>query len=258
MSKRPSRTIFATILTILAGVLITAQPRGPVPETGRVGLGVVLRQLGNVGIFLQTTAHPDDENSALLAMLDRGQGINTALLSATRGTGGQNEIGPELFEALSVLRTEELEAVHRFDGTEQYFARAIDFGYSFSVDETYEKWGRTETLSDYVRIIRTVRPDVIVTMRPDGEGGGEHHQAQARITGEAFRLASDPKAFPEQMKDGLRPWQARKLYYTGRYGFRGEPAAPSGITLLPVRTDVYDPLLGATYSEVGSEARSYH
>ena len=194
--------------------------------SGEVGLGLVLRQLGNVGVFLQTTGHPDDENSALLAMLTHGQGFRTAVLTATRGTGGQNEIGPELFEALGVLRTEELASVHRFDGTEQYFARAIDFGYSFSVDETFRKWGRQEILADYVRIIRTIRPDVIVTMRPEGEQGGAHHQAQARITGEAFRLAADPASFPEQLKEGLRPWQARKLYY--QEGFGGRPDARTG------------------------------
>lgn len=192
---------------------IQAQSKGLASERGEVGLGLALRQLSNTGIYMQTTGHPDDEDSGVLSWLTRGQGVRTTLLTATRGTGGQNEIGPELFEALSVLRTEELAAVHRFDGTEQYFARAIDFGYSFSVDESYAKWGKQETLSDYVRMIRTIRPDVMTTMRPEGEMGGAHHQAQARITGEAFRLAADAQAFPEQIKEGLRPWQPRKLYY---------------------------------------------
>ena len=226
-----NRRVFAFLTAAAAAAVVTplaTQPRGPAPEGGRAALAIALRQLGNVGTVLQTVAHPDDENSALLAMLDRGQGYRTTLLTATRGTGGQNEIGPELFEALSVLRTSELEQVHRFDGTEQYFGRQIDFGYSFSVDETFEKWGRDEVLSDYVRMIRTLRPDVVLTMRPDGQGGGEHHQAQARITGEAFRAAADPARFPEQIREGLRPWQARKLYYTGSYGFRGEPPPPYG------------------------------
>jgi len=236
-----------------------AQPAGLAGRAGEVGLGLVLRELGNVGIFLMTTGHPDDENSALLAMLTRGQGVRTTLLTATRGTGGQNEIGPELFEALSVLRTEELASVHRYDGTEQYFARAIDFGYSFNVDETYRKWGRQEILDDYVRMIRTIRPDVIVTMRPDGEMGGAHHQAQARITGEAFRLAADPGSFPDQLKEGLRPWQARKLYYQESYGGPlSPPPSQGGQPVLPVNTDIYDPLLGQTYSEIGLEARSNH
>lgn len=235
-----------------------AQPRGLSNQGGRVGLGLVLRQLANTAVFLQATAHPDDENNGLLVMLDRGQGVRTALYTSTRGTGGQNEIGPELFEALSVLRTEELAAVHAWDGAEQYFGRSIDFGYSFSAEETYEKWGREEAISDLVRIFRMVRPDVVVTMRPDGAGGGQHHQAISVLTGEAFKLAGDPTKFPEQIKEGLRPWQPRKLYYTEGFGFRGEPAPTPGARLLAVNSDVYDPLLGRTYAEIGSEARANH
>ena len=257
------RALIAVAVVVLSWLSLRAptmaQPGGLAGRPGEVGLGLALRELGNVGALLETTAHPDDENSALLAMLTRGQGVRTALLTTTRGTGGQNEIGPELNEALAVLRTEELASVHRFDGAEQYFARAIDFGYSFSVDETYRKWGQEEILSDYVRLIRTIRPDVIVTMNPDGELGGAHHQAQARITGEAFRLAADPKAFPEQLKEGLRPWQAAKLYYQAGYGLRTDPrTGPDGRPLLAVNTEVYDPLPGQTYSEIGMEARSYH
>ncbi|HEY3382940.1 MAG TPA: PIG-L family deacetylase [Vicinamibacterales bacterium] len=249
---------------VLVAVLVAAdpsmraQPKGLTGVGGELGLGLVLRQLGTTAIFLETGAHPDDENNGLLAMLGRGLGVRTAMFTCTRGTGGQNEIGPELFEALSVLRTEELASVHRYDGAEQYFGREIDFGYSFSIEETFQKWGRDETLSDYVRMIRTIRPDVVLTMRPDGEGGGMHHQAQARITGDAYRAAADPNRFPGQLKEGLRPWQARKLYYTERYGFRGEPAPSAGMTLLSVSNDIYDSLLGQTYVEIGSEARSNH
>ncbi len=254
---------FAVVLSVFAlTASMTAQPGALTGQTGQVGLGLVLRQLGNVGVFLQAVGHPDDENSAVLAMLTLGQGYRTAVLTATRGTGGQNEIGPELFEALSVLRTAELAAVHRYDGAEQSFARAVDFGYSFSVDETFRKWGREEILADYVRMIRTIRPDVIVTMSPDGEQGGAHHQAQARITGEAFRLAADPSSFPGQLKEGLRPWQVRKLYYQGGFGGRGgappPPTAGGAQGQVRVTTDVYDPLLGQTYAEIGSQARSNH
>ena len=128
---------------------------------------------------MTTTAHPDDENNGLLVMLNRGQGYRTALATATRGNGGQNEIGPEIFEALGVLRTGELAALHRFDGAEQYFTRAVDFGYSFSIDETFEKWGREEIIADYVRLIRTIRPDVIIALPPTGNAGGQHHMASA-------------------------------------------------------------------------------
>ena len=182
-------------------------------EQGHVALGLALRQLSNTGIFMQATAHPDDENNGLLVLLNRGLGFRTALATATRGNGGQNEIGPEIFEALGVLRTEELAAMHRFDGAEQYFTRAVDFGFSFSIEETFEKWGRDEIIADFVRLIRTVRPDVMLTLRPDGEGGGQHHQASAVLAREAFKLAGDPTKYPEQVKAGLRPWQPRKLYF---------------------------------------------
>ena len=108
---------------------------------GDASLQLLLRKLASTGTFMQTTAHPDDEDNALLAMLGHGQGMRTVLVTATRGDGGQNEIGPELFQALGVLRTEELLAVHRFDGAEQYFTRAIDFGYSFSVEESIAEVG---------------------------------------------------------------------------------------------------------------------
>src|SRR5713101_10048939 len=153
---------------------------------GHVALGLALRHLANVAIFMHTTAHPDDENNGLLVMLNRGQGYRTALATATRGNGGQNEIGPEIFEALGVLRTGELAALHRFDGAEQYFTRAVDFGFSFSIDETFEKWGRDEITEDYVRLIRMIRPDVIFAMSPIGNNGGQHHNASAVLSHEAY------------------------------------------------------------------------
>src|SRR6476646_8208077 len=127
--------LFAAL--IVASSIVTAGQMRVVPvdqERGHVALGLALRHLANTGILLHTTAHPDDENNGLLVMLNRGQGYRTALATATRGNGGQNEIGPELFEALGVLRTEELTALHRFDGTEQYFTRAVDFGYTIDLD----------------------------------------------------------------------------------------------------------------------------
>src|ERR1700720_2062196 len=175
---------FFFILAALCSIALIA-PRAQmrvVPldeEQGHVALGLALRHLSNTGIFMNATAHPDDENNGLLVMLNRGQGYRTALATATRGNGGQNEIGPELLEPLGVLRTEELAALHRFDGAEQYFTRAVDFGYSFSIEETLEKWGRDEIVGDFVRLIRMVRPDVILSMAPAGTGGWRPHQASA-------------------------------------------------------------------------------
>src|SRR5215212_5089149 len=199
-------------------------------EDGSVALGLVLRHLGNTGVFMQATAHPDDENNALHVFLNRGEGIRTILATATRGDGGQNEIGTEIFDALAVLRTEELGAMHRFDNTEQYFTRAVDFGYSFSIEETLEKWGRDEIISDYVRLIRMTRPDVVVGMNPTGTAGGLHHQTSGLLSREAFKAAGDPSRYPEQIKEGLMPWQPRKYYYPAGGpggGGRGQPQGPA-------------------------------
>jgi LmbE family N-acetylglucosaminyl deacetylase len=253
------RVLLASCLSLAALTTFPAAQMRVVPlddEQGHVALGLALRHLANVGIFMHTTAHPDDENNGLLVMLNRGQGYRTALATATRGNGGQNEIGPEIFEALGVLRTQELAALHRFDAAEQYFTRAVDFGYSFSVEETFEKWGKDEITEDYVRLIRTIRPDVIIGLMPGGAGGGQHHQASALITRDAFKLAGDPTKYPAQIQDGLRPWQPRKFYYSAGFGFPGEPPTHGKTTRINLA--VYDPLLGKTYSEIGSEARSMH
>src|SRR5262245_60284456 len=250
-------------LAVLAVGLTLAVPNAqlrvvPVDDVqGHVALGLALRHLNHTGIFMMATAHPDDENNGLLVMLNRGQGYRTALATATRGNGGQNEIGPEIFEALGVLRTEELAAIHRFDGAEQYFTRAVDFGFSFSVDETFEKWGRDEILGDYVRLIRMIRPDVMTGLTPSGTGGGQHHQASAILAREAFKAAADPTKYPEQIKEGLRVWQPQKFYFTVGFSGSREPASPTS-TPLTINLTGYDHLLGRTYAEVGAEARSMH
>jgi hypothetical protein len=250
--------------------------------TGLPGLSLAVRKLATIGSLMQMTAHPDDEPNATLALHARHFGMRVTLVTATRGDGGQNEIGTELFDALGILRTEELLAAHRFDGAEQYFTRAVDFGYSFSAQETFEKWGHQEILGDFVRHIRTIRPDVIMSMSPEGMGGGQHHQASAMLAAEAFRAAADPTKFPEQIRDGLRPWQAKKLYRpAGGFGGRGRggpgapgqrgggggrdgrgaPAqapAPADGTFATLDTNIYEPLIGCTIAEVGSIASGMH
>jgi hypothetical protein len=261
----------AAALALLVIALPAAQMRvRPLDlEDGSVALGLALRHLGNTGVFMQATAHPDDENNALHVFLNRGQGIRTVLATATRGDGGQNEIGPEIFDGLAVLRTEELGAMHRFDASEQYFTRAVDFGYSFSIEETLEKWGRDEIIADYVRLIRMTRPDVIHGMNPTGTAGGLHHQTSGLLSREAFKAAGDPARYPEQIREGLRPWQAGKYYYPaggpGAGGGRGQPAPVPGaplplgaLRMAAVDISGFDPLLGRTSPEVGSEERSMH
>jgi len=250
------------LCALMAGaglVALRAQPAERV--NGRTALGLVLRQINSTGTFMMATAHPDDENNGVLALLSKGEGIRTTLVTATRGDGGQNEIGSELSDALAALRTEELLAAHRLDGAEQYFTRAVDFGYSFSRDETFQKWGRGEILGDFVRMIRTIRPDVIAGMSPDGNGGGQHHQASAVLVREAYAAAADPSRFPEQLAEGLRTWQASKFYFSTGFGFgRGGRGGPAGDGARQTTVDIgrFDPLLGRTYAEIGSHARSMH
>src|SRR6185295_14608115 len=200
------------LLATSAATQLRVAPPGERPDSQ--ALELALRKLSSTGTFMQTDAHPDDEDNGLLAMLGRGQGMRTALVTLTRGDGGQNEIGPELGQALGVLRTEELLAVHRFDGAEQYFTRAVDFGYSFSIEESIDKWGHDQIVGDFVRQIRILRPDVIAGFVCGGGGGGQHHQASTRLTIEAFRAASDPHRYPEQISAGLRPWKAKRVFCT--------------------------------------------
>ena len=274
---RLSRLVLAA-LTATAILRFDAGAQQPTPQyrvpplsdlTGLPGLSLAVRKLTTIGSLMQMTAHPDDEPNGTLALYARHVGTRVTLVTATRGDGGQNEIGTELFDALGILRTEELLAAHRFDGAEQYFTRAVDFGYSFSTQETFEKWGHQEVLGDFVRHIRTIRPDVIMSMSPEGTGGGQHHQASAMLAAEAFRAAADPSKFPEQIREGLRPWQPKKLYRpAGGFGGRGRggrgapaqppPAQPADGTFATVDTNIYEPLLGCTIAEVGSVASGMH
>jgi LmbE family N-acetylglucosaminyl deacetylase len=207
---------------------------------------------------LYTGAHPDDENNSLLAYLGRSVFARTAYLSITRGDGGQNRIGPELFEALGVIRTEELLAARRVDGAEQFFTRAYDFGFSKSADETLAKWGHEEILEDMVRVIRTFQPDVIISRfsgtPSDGHG---HHQAAGILTREAFAAAGDPHRFPQLIAEGLQAWKAGKLFWNRFRTPRGStPAEGSGG--VTVDLGAYSPLLEKTYDQLGVEARNLH
>jgi len=256
-SRRGSAARAAAVL--LGIVLWAAAPAGaqlaPLSlDLGGNGLGLALRRLPVAGRVLYVTAHPDDEHNGVQVRLSRGLGLRVGLLTLTRGEGGQNEIGPELGEALGVLRTEELAAVHRYDGVEQLFGRAYDFGFSFSVDETFRRWGRDETLGDIVRAYRDFRPDVVLTLPLEAPGGGQHHQAAAQLAREAFRAAADPARFPEQIASGLRPWQPRKLY---QGGVGGSPDAVAGPPVV-LSTAAFDPLLGMSWQQLGSLARAMH
>jgi len=216
-----------------------------------------LKVLGNV---LYLAAHPDDENTRLIAWLENEKKVRTAYLSLTRGDGGQNLIGTEKGDALGVLRTQELLEARNEDGGEQFFSRAKDFGYSKTADETFEKWNKEDILWDAVWVIRKFQPDVIVTrFPPDKRGGHGHHTASAIVAEEAFKLAADTEAFPDQLKY-LDIWETtRILWNTSVWWDRQLPEkASKADDYIKIDIGDYNPVLGLSYSEIASDARSQH
>ncbi len=227
----------------------------PLPqETGAAGLKLMLRRLQTTARLMQVTAHPDDEDGGMLTLEARGKGVSTLLMTLTRGEGGQNKLGSNLFDALGVLRTLELLASDRYYGVEQRFSRVADFGFSKTAEETFQKWqGHDVALADMVRVIRTFRPDVLVARFSGTERDGHgHHQASAILTKEAFRAAGDPKRFPEQIAEGLEPWQPKKLYIGNVCGFMAMTCDAANYTLR-LNTGVVDPVLGVSYIQFAME-----
>jgi LmbE family N-acetylglucosaminyl deacetylase len=221
----------------------------PLPQdTSSAGLKQELRRLQNTGRLMMVTAHPDDEDGGLLTLESRGKGVQTLLLTLTRGEGGQNKTGDTFSDELGVLRTLELLAADRYYGVEQRFTRVADFGYSKTADETFQKWGGHDVpLADMVRVMREFRPDVLIARfsGTDRDGHG-HHQASAILTKEAFRAAADPNRFPEQIKEGLQPWQPKKLYIGNVCGF-GASTCPDENWTVKLNTGEEDPVLGMSY-----------
>jgi len=227
--------------------------------SGTPEIELALHKLNVLGSVLMIAAHPDDENTALLAYYARGRSMRTGYLSLTRGEGGQNLIGPEQGDLLGVIRTQELLAARHIDGAEQFFTRAIDFGYSKSADETLGKWGRDKVLSDVVWVIRNFRPDVVI-LRFSGtpRDGHGHHQASAILGKEAFSAAADKDRFPEQLRY-VRPWQAKRLLFN-IFSFSAEQEKEA--REMPRRVDVdtgeFNPVLGKSYTEIAGISRSQH
>lgn len=209
-----------------------------------------------LGSVLYVAAHPDDENTRLLAYLADGKLYRTAYLSMTRGDGGQNLIGDEQGVELGLIRTQELLAARRIDGAEQFFTRAFDFGYTTSPVETLEFWNHDKILSDVVWVIRKFQPDIIITRFPTtGEGGHGHHTTSAILAGEAFEAAADPTKFPEQFKYGVKPWQAKRLLWnTFNFGSVNTERPDQ----FKIDAGGYNTLLGKSYGEIAAQSRSQH
>ena len=266
---------------LLGAVLLVSVAPLPAqrPFSGAAEIEESLHKLNELGTMLHIAAHPDDERTAVLAYFARGRHMRTAYLSLTRGEGGQNLIGSEQGAQLGIIRTQELLAARQIDGAEQFFTRAIDFGFTRTADETLQKWGHDRILSDMVWVIRRYRPDVILlgfsgTPR-DGHG---QHQASAILGKEAFTAAADPKMFPEQLKY-VQVWQAKRLAQAAGFGGfglavgggggggrGGAPAVPPGVVPPVPETETgpdadtgsFNPILGYSYEELAVLSRSMH
>lgn len=247
-------------LTTCSLAILACAPQAhaqPEPVRDAAALQVLLDKLQVLGTVLYVAAHPDDENTAVLASFSQGAKVRTAYLSMTRGGGGQNLIGPELGDGLAAIRTQELLAARHLDGAEQYFTRCVDFGFSKTPAETLSIWGHDAALADVVWIIRKLRPDVILTRFSPSQGTTHgHHTASAMLALEAFKAAADPAAFPEQL-GRVRPWRARRILWNG-FRPQAEWDAMKPGAFLTMDVGRYDPVLGKSFTELAAESRSMH
>jgi LmbE family N-acetylglucosaminyl deacetylase len=242
------------LLLIFLSVPVLPQPK---PSLNASEIKLALKKLYVLGSVLYIAAHPDDENTAVISYLAKGKLLRTGYLSLTRGDGGQNLIGPEQSEQLGVIRTQELLEARKRDGGEQFFTRAVDFGYSKSPEETFEFWDKDKILSDVVWVIRKFKPDVIISrFPPTGQGGHGHHTASAILALEAFDLANDSSAFPEQL-EFVQTWQPKRIFWNAWL-----PALQnSKIDLAKIPTlnlGEFNSLLGKSYTEISALSRSMH
>jgi LmbE family N-acetylglucosaminyl deacetylase len=258
------RTRLCFLLLVLLAALpgIQAGNRNTYPLPEERGTAGVLAALGKLPIYvrvLQTTAHPDDESAGTLTWLSRKFHAHTALFCLTRGEGGQNILGDEKYEELGLLRTGELLEATKYYGIQLFFGTVLDFGFSKTAEETLAKWGHEATLEEMVRFIRRWHPDIVLSrFQGNSADGHGHHQAAGILTREAFSAASDPHRFPQQLDSGLQIWKPKKLYVSSMGG--GFPPGGEGSAPWTVRVPVgdYDPVLGRSYREIGSEGYSKH
>jgi LmbE family N-acetylglucosaminyl deacetylase len=250
--RLPPLARFLLLCASLSAATAVLTARDPLPQDrGAAGTWQKLLKLRTIGSVMHTTAHPDDEHGGLLAWLSRGQGARVSLLTLNRGESGDNAIGSELFDALGLIRTEELLRADQYYGVDaQYFTSVVDYGFSKRLEEALVKWGRENVLRDVVRVVRTERPLVLVARFQGNERDGHgNHQTAGLITQEAYKAAADPRIFPEQIQQGLRAWQPLKLYMGGmreneEWTLRVDPA-------------VYSPWLGDSYANFARTGLSY-
>ena len=259
--KRCWRAAVVVAILAVAGTARStdAPPLLPPEQMNASEIQLALQKLNVLGRVLYIAAHPDDENTNLMAFWSNGSLYDAAYLSVTRGDGGQNILGPELGERLGVIRTEELLDARRIDHARQFFTRALDFGFSKTADETLHIWDHDKILADVVWVVRNFRPDVIVTrFSPEDDKTHGHHTASAILAGEGFSAAADPNRFPEQLAF-VKLWQATRLVWnTSPFFFtnRNLPFDPTGLMVL--EAGGYNPLLGKAYTEIAAASISMH
>ena len=246
--------LLIVFLTFLCFQSAYAQPK-EVMNSSEIKLA--LKKLNVLGSVLYVAAHPDDENTAVLSYFSSGKLFRTGYLSLTRGDGGQNLIGSEQGDLLGLIRTNELLGARKIDGAEQFFTRAIDFGYSKSPEETFTKWDKQKLLFDVVWVIRQFKPDIILTRFPsDGNGGHGHHTASAILAEEAFNLAGDPNSFPEQLRY-VDVWQPKRLYWNAWTPLL-ESRKDDLSKFISIDLGSFNKLLGKSYSEISALSRTLH
>ncbi|MBI3490688.1 MAG: PIG-L family deacetylase, partial [Acidobacteria bacterium] len=240
-SRRTRAWAAGIVLAAAASTLLASPPTLPA-DKGAAGLWQLLLKLETTASALHTTAHPDDEHGGVLAMLSRRDGVRVSLMTLTRGESGDNAIGPQLFDGLGVIRTEELLVADAYYGVgTQYFTTVADYGFSKRLDEALEKWGQENVLRDVVRVIRMDRPFVLISrFQGNARDGHGNHSTAGLITQEAFKAAGDARMFPEQFAEGLRPWQPLKVYIGG--------VRENENWTLRVDPSEYSPWLGDSYA----------
>ena len=246
------RLLFLLVMG-LSGLVVAAQAPERITSAE---IYLRLNKLNVLGTILYVAAHPDDENSRLIAYMAKERLYRTGYLSMTRGDGGQNLIGDEQGVELGLIRTQEMLAARRVDGADQFFSRAFDFGFTKSTEEALKTWGEQKILSDAVWVIRKYQPDVIITrFPPDARAGHGHHSASAVLAHEAFLAAADPTKFPEQFQYGVKPWRATRIMWNN-YNFGSVNTTRED--QLKIDMGGFNPILGKSYGELAAESRTNH